>query len=174
MLSGLLKGTRDKIFINDKLSNSKERLKRTYLVFQDVNAQLFTSSVNEEINLNNEYNDTDSLLDSLNLLDKKEAHPQTLSGGEKQRVSMAAGIASNKMILIADEPTSGMDFENMENICSLLKSYADKGNIVLVISHDIELISNIADEILFMEKGKIIRKEEKENCSLDDILYFLS
>jgi len=174
VLSGLLKGKTDKVFINGKPAGAKERLKNSYLVFQDVNAQLFTSSVSEEITLNNKYDDVDSLLEVLKLSGKKERHPQALSGGEKQRVSVAAGIASNKMILIADEPTSGMDFENMESICNLLKSYADKGNIVLVISHDIELIGKAADEVLFMEKGKIIKCMKKQEGFTNQVWEFLS
>lgn len=148
-------------------------MKNAYMVFQDVNSQLFTSSVSEEISLNNDYDDIHLLLNALNLSDKEDAHPQTLSGGEKQRVSIVAGIAFNKIILIADEPTSGMDYENTENVCSLLQSYADKGNIVLVISHDIEFITRLADEVLFMEEGRIVNKKTRADCLLENIKSFL-
>lgn len=166
-LVGLLKAKEDKIFWKEKKISSKDRLRNSYLVFQDVNSQLFTSSVCEEIELNNDFKETDNLLAHLNLLNKKDAHPQSLSGGEKQRVSLAAGIASGRKILIADEPTSGMDYSNMINVCKLLREYANRDNVVLIISHDLEFIYELADEILFMSDGKIIEDEFKNKELID-------
>lgn len=173
-LSGLMKTKIDEVYLNGKKISSKERLKGSYLVFQDVNAQLFTSGVSEEIALNNPNVRIDELLQELNLSHKKDAHPQSLSGGEKQRVSLAAGIASEKKILIADEPTSGMDYSNMMNVCSLLRKHADRGHIVLVISHDIEFLSELADDIVFLSDGRIQKVVPKDRSMIPEVIRFLS
>ncbi|MGX7109457.1 ABC transporter ATP-binding protein [Facklamia miroungae] len=172
-LVGLQKAKEDNIYWLGKKISSKQRLKKSYLVFQDVNSQLFTSSVCEEIELNNEFDKTNKLLEDLNLSNKKDHHPQSLSGGEKQRVSLAAGIASNRRIFIADEPTSGMDYSNMMNVCKLLRDYANQDNIVLIISHDLEFISELADEILFMSNGRIIRNQLKSQNLMNEVGSFL-
>lgn len=155
ILSGLVKQNEGKIEVDGKVVTCSDRLKLSYLVFQDVNTQLFTASVKEEIKLNNDYESIDNLLNILNLYEKKDSHPQYLSGGEKQRTSIGAAIALNKRILIADEPTSGMDYENMINISKLLRKYAELGNIVLIISHDIEFINYLSDKIIYLDCGMI-------------------
>lgn len=155
ILSGLVKQNEGKIEVDGKVVTCSDRLKLSYLVFQDVNTQLFTDSVKEEIKLNNDYESIDNLLNILNLYEKKDSHPQYLSGGEKQRTSIGAAIALNKRILIADEPTSGMDYENMINISKLLRKYAELGNIVLIISHDIEFINYLSDKIICLDCGMI-------------------
>lgn len=173
-LSGLTKTRNDTVFLNGRKISSKQRLKSSYLVFQDVNSQLFTSSIAEEITLNHPSSTLNELLSDLDLSHKKDAHPQSLSGGEKQRVSLAAGIASNKKIFIADEPTSGMDYSNMISTCELLRKYAAKGHILLIISHDIEFLSELADEILFMEQGRILKAVRKDKAVISDVIRFLS
>lgn len=172
-LAGLLKTKEDEVFWKNTKISSKDRLRSSYLVFQNVNSQLFTSSVHEEIELNNEFKKTDNLLFNLNLLNKKYEHPQSLSGGEKQRVSIAAGIASSRKIFIADEPTSGMDYTNMMNVCKLLRDYANRDNVVLVISHDLEFISELADEILFISNGKIKCHGDINENNIEKIASFL-
>ncbi|SUN10196.1 putative ABC transporter ATP-binding protein SMU_1934c [Streptococcus agalactiae] len=173
ILAGLLKTKEDEVFWKNTKISSKDRLRSSYLVFQNVNSQLFTSSVHEEIELNNEFKKTDNLLFNLNLLNKKDEHPQSLSGGEKQRVSIAAGIASSRKIFIADEPTSGMDYTNMMNVCKLLRDYANRDNVVLVISHDLEFISELADEILFISNGKIKCHGDINENNIEKIASFL-
>lgn len=173
-LVGLLKTKDDEIFWRGNKISSKYRLRNSYLVFQNVNSQLFTASVREEIELNNEFKKIDNLLFDLNLLNKKDEHPQSLSGGEKQRVSIAAGIASNREILIADEPTSGMDYSNMMNVCKLLREYVKRDKVVLVISHDLEFISELADDILFMSNGKIKYHSGMHENKIEKIEKFLN
>lgn len=173
-LVGLLKTKDDEVFWKEAKFSCKNRLRSSYLVFQNVNSQLFTSSVHEEIELNNEFKKTNDLLSNLYLLNKKDEHPQSLSGGEKQRVSIAAGIASGRKIFIADEPTSGMDYTNMMNVCNLLRDYANKDNVVLVISHDLEFISELADDILFMSNGKIKYHSDMHETNIEKIEKFLN
>lgn len=173
-LVGLSKAKQAEICLNGRKMKAKDRLKNAYLVFQNVNSQLFTASVKEEIELNNHYTQSADLLARLGMADKSETHPQALSGGQKQRVALAAGIASGKTILIADEPSSGMDYRNMQNVSALLRDYARQGHIVLVISHDLELINELADEVLFMAEGRILRQVSKSPATLREVSAFLT
>lgn len=62
----------------------------------------------------------------------------------------------------------------MKNVSRLLRSYAEEGNLVLVISHDLELINELADEVLFMEQGRILRQIQKNTDTLREIAEFLT
>lgn len=84
------------------------------------------------------------LLDAVRLTDKRERHPQSLSGGEKQRLVIASALMKKPSLLILDEPTSGLDGRNMRIIAQILRHYADGGNTVLLITHDLELLALLA------------------------------
>lgn len=81
------------------------------------------------------------ILESLNLTHLALRHPQSLSGGEKQRTVIACALAKKPGILILDEPTSGLDGANMQAIAGLLKKEAEKGRAVFLITHDLELLA---------------------------------
>ena len=95
----------------------------------------------------------DQILDSLGILEFKEKHPMALSGGQKQRVAIASAIAADAKLMLFDEPTSGLDFCHMEKVGGLLKSLAEN-NIVLVATHDPELIELCCDYVLCIENGR--------------------
>lgn len=150
-LARLIKGT-GKSFYKEK------EIKRPYnfisMVMQDVNYQIFTESVWKEISI---VSDDDKkkrrVLEDLRLYDKKDAHPQYLSGGEKQRLMIALAIVSNKPIVVLDEPTSGLCKEQMMTIISYLKKMKNEGKIVIVITHDYELIDECGGVIYeFLKK----------------------
>lgn len=174
LLTGLVKPWKEDVRINDRRMDYKKRLQQCYMVLQDVNAQLFTTSIEEELLLGSQNADPGNLLKKIGLFARKEEHPLALSGGEKQRVSLAAGIASGRDVLIADEPTSGMDFENMRIASKMLSDYAREGKVVLLISHDMELIVEAADEILYMEEGGIAWREEKSAAVLERLVECLT
>lgn len=91
----------------------------------------------------------EDLIRRLRLTHVADRHPQSLSGGEKQRVVIACALAKEPEILILDEPTSGLDGANMATIAGLLKDEAAKGRAVFLITHDLELLST-CDRALFM------------------------
>lgn len=93
----------------------------------------------------------EEILRDLNLTHVAERHPQSLSGGEKQRVVIACALVKNPAILILDEPTSGLDGANMACIARLLRIEADKGRAVFLITHDLELL-DICDRALRMTR----------------------
>lgn len=132
-------------------------LKKSYMVMQDVNHQLFCETVEDEVHLgmNTENGtDADSILSALGLEAYKDRHPMSLSGGQKQRVAVASAILAGKEILIFDEPTSGLDFRRMEQTAQLLSSLRDRKT-VFVITHDPELIVRCCTNIVHLENGKV-------------------
>lgn len=87
------------------------------------------------------------------------AFPHEISGGQKQRVMIAMAIACKPQVLIADEPTTALDVTVQKEIIALLKSLQkDTGMSIIFISHDLSLVSEIADRVVVMYKGKIIEE----------------
>lgn len=149
-LIGVLKN-REEVFFEGKKIKKKERLKKAALVMQDVNHQLFTESVEDEVTLEGKETSServDEVLRSLGLLSYKKKHPMSLSGGEKQRVAIASVILAEKSLICFDEPTSGMDYANMTEISNLLKRTVNEETILLVISHDMPFLNRTADYVL--------------------------
>ena len=157
-LCGLNKRFEGTMQLEGNTYKHKQCLKNAYMVMQDVNHQLFTESVLDEVLLSmNEENtqQAEVILSQLNLLDKKERHPMSLSGGEKQRVAIAGAIASEREIIVFDEPTSGLDLRHMEQVSACLKQLNTLGKTLVIISHDLELILKTCDYVLHLENGKI-------------------
>ena len=95
----------------------------------------------------------------VNLTDKIWDYPTRLSYGEQQRVGIARAVVNNPKILLADEPTGNLDTELAVEIMSLFKEINKQGTTVLICTHDRELIRDFGNKILFLFKGKLIRKE---------------
>ena len=152
-LTGVEKKSKEEIYLKGKKIRKKERLKMTSLVMQDVNHQLFTDQVSDEIRLGIKDLDkekAEDILRKLDLYELKDRHPMSLSGGQKQRLSIASVICKNSKIILFDEPTSGMDYENMIKTSKLIKSTKNKDNIIIIVSHDFELLNQVADNIIKM------------------------
>lgn len=164
-MCGLEKKTKGTMILYGKELKWKERIKNCYLVMQDVNHQLFTESVLDEILLSMENSaDNESLkkvkaieiLKALNLEEFQELHPMSLSGGQKQRVSVACALASDKKILVYDEPTSGLDYASMLDVAEGIRNMQRRGKTQFVITHDPELIEKCCNYLMFMDKGLVI------------------
>lgn len=163
LLMGLEKSHKTKIMIEGQHYSSKKRLKSSYLVMQDVNHQLFTDSVQTEVCLgkSDRYSEerVKEVLKNLNIYDLREKHPMSLSGGQKQRVAIASAILSGAKIICFDEPTSGMDYENMMRISRLIKNTINNEIIIFVISHDNEFLNTTVDEVFDIERFNLKEKE---------------
>ena len=96
----------------------------------------------------------------VNLHHKIWDFPSQLSYGEQQRVAIARAIVNNPKIILADEPTGNLDTELAFEIMSLFKAVNEQGSTVIICTHDRELIRNFWKKILFLYKGKLLRKEE--------------
>ncbi len=119
----------------------KQPNKLISLVMQDVNYQLFTESVAEEMSIiTDDEKKKEGILRELGLWKKRDFHPQSLSGGEKQRLSIALCKASKKPVVIFDEPTSGLCKRNMMKIIEFIHEMAEEGKKIIIITHDYEFI----------------------------------
>lgn len=153
-LLGLEGRRRDALYLDSKPVSKGRRLTLSALVMQDVNHQLFSDTVVEEVSLGIAQPDPSArhhILDRLGLSALANRHPMSLSGGEKQRVVIASALLSKRPIIGFDEPTSGMDYENMVRISDLIKETAATEKIILIISHDTAFLNKTADYIIDME-----------------------
>ena len=167
-LCGILKSSGE--ILDEKKLKKKVRIKRSFMVMQDVNHQLFTESVLDELMVTCNYDErmlgeAESLLDELSLLEYKELHPLSLSGGQKQRVAIATALFMKKKYLIFDEPTSGLDYEHMLRVARLIKQAKDRFDILIVITHDKELVKACCENVINIEKGKIVGKYTVERVT---------
>lgn len=176
-LCGLEKKCKGILEVEGKKCANKKGLKYCYMVMQDVNHQLFTESVMDEVllSMNDRINVTDEekekqskeILERLDLLSLKEKHPMALSGGQKQRVAIASAIASEKSIILFDEPTSGLDYKHMHKVSDCIKDLSKAGKTIFVITHDLELILQCCTDIIHLEQGRVketydLNKESSE------------
>ena len=158
VIGGLLKNKKGTVKLNGNIQSAKERLFVSYMVMQEVNHQLFTDSVKEEIVLGVKNSDEDALnavLTKMDIAYLKDRHPMTLSGGQKQRVAIAAAVFCKKKILIFDEPTSGLDFFHMMQTAELIKTLKADDTYIFVITHDYELIAAACDIAVELKNGRI-------------------
>ena len=158
VVGGLLKNKKGTIRINGNIQSAKERLFVSYMVMQEVNHQLFTDSVKEEIVLgvkNPDEGALNAVLTKMDIERLKDRHPMTLSGGQKQRVAIAAAVFCKKKILIFDEPTSGLDFFHMMQTAELIKTLKAADTYIFVITHDYELIAAACDIAVEVKNGRI-------------------
>ena len=157
-LCGLEKHFKGTVQDQSKTYSRKERLKLCYMVMQEVNHQLFTETVLDEVLISMEEPDTkqaEEILTRLDLLLFRDRHPMSLSGGQKQRVAIASAIASKRSILFFDEPTSGLDYRHMKEVAAVLRQLSTEGVTVYVITHDLELLLDCCTDIIHFAQGNI-------------------
>lgn len=159
---GLLKEAAGKIIVNGSALSQKQRAGKVYLVMQEPGYQLFADSVEKELTVSFGHKKSEAdkeraglLLEHLGLTGEKERHPLSLSGGEKQRLSVAAALMQDAQIFFLDEPTSGLDLENMNRVSALLKRLRSEGKTAFVITHDYEFLLNTCDRVLWLDHGTI-------------------
>ena len=173
-LSGLHK-SKHKVILNGKNLNKKDLIRSTFQVMQDVNYQLFTNLVEKEIKLGSDNLELfDEVVDKLNIRKFLNRHPNTLSGGEKQRVAIASALLSNKKILVFDEPTSGLDYVNMLELSNLIEQIAKNDVVIFIITHDYEFLCQVSDEVLFFDKQGIKERIEVNENNKNKILEKMS
>ena len=157
-LCGLHKETIGSYPWNGKPQKPKERMKRSYMVMQDVNYQLFAESVEAECTFGIKQPDTalaEQTLEELGLAPFRERHPNTLSGGQKQRLAAAASMVCGKELLVFDEPTSGLDYDSMVRLSSLIRRLSDMGKVIFIVTHDYEFVCRTCTRVLHLDGGEI-------------------
>ena len=104
--------------------------------------------------------DAEKLLERIGLLDKRDVYPSTLSGGQKQRIAIARSLNMNPKVLLFDEPTSALDPEMVGEVLDLMKTLADDGLTMVIVTHEMGFAKEIANRVIFIDEGVI--KEENE------------
>lgn len=95
-------------------------------------------------------------LAKVSLSDRENHYPHHLSGGQKQRVALARALAMKPDVLLLDEPTSALDPELVGEVEKSISDAAKAGQTMILVSHDMSFVSQVADKVLFLDKGHII------------------
>ncbi|MGX7112696.1 ABC transporter ATP-binding protein [Gemella cuniculi] len=163
IISGLIKVDKGSVSVKEKV----------FYIMQDADFQLFGASVLKELEITSKNSiKNEKALKLLELWHLKDKHPQTLSGGEKQRLQLAISLVSEAKIIIFDEPTSGLDKNSMERVLNLLKILKEEKTLI-VISHDYEFIRRSTDKVIYIKDSKINDKFylEKDNIKKLNSIY---
>ncbi|WP_102225666.1 amino acid ABC transporter ATP-binding protein [Acidimangrovimonas sediminis] len=97
------------------------------------------------------------LLEKVGLANKATAHPAQLSGGQKQRVAIARALAMKPRVMLFDEPTSALDPELVGEVLGVMKTLAEEGMTMLIVTHEMSFARDVADRVLVMD-GEIIEE----------------
>ncbi len=98
------------------------------------------------------------LLTRIGLPDKRDVYPSTLSGGQKQRIAIVRALCMEPEVLLFDEPTSALDPEMVGEVLDVMKSLADDGMTMVVVTHEMGFAREVADRVLFMDGGQIVEE----------------
>ena len=110
-------------------------------------------------------------LAKVGLSDRENHYPRHLSGGQKQRVALARALAMKPDVLLLDEPTSALDPELVGEVEKSIADAAKAGQTMILVSHDMSFVSQVADKVLFLDKGHIIETgtpDEIMNCPKEE------
>ncbi len=121
------------------------------------------------------------LLEKVGLADKAQAYPEQLSGGQQQRVAIARALAMRPKIMLFDEPTSALDPEMIKEVLDVMKTLANEGMTMVVVTHEMGFAREVGDRVIFMDEGRIVEenvpdelftnaKEERTKLFLSKIL----
>ncbi|ENZ03124.1 polar amino acid ABC transporter ATP-binding protein [Clostridium thermobutyricum] len=118
------------------------------------------------------------LLEKVGLVDKANAYPNSLSGGQKQRIAIARALAMAPDVMLFDEPTSALDPEMVGEVLSVMKSLANEGMTMVIVTHEMGFAKEVGDRILFIDEGIIMEagtpEEIFENPKNERMKAFLS
>jgi polar amino acid transport system ATP-binding protein len=98
------------------------------------------------------------LLAKVGLADKETSHPSALSGGQQQRVAIARALAMEPALMLFDEPTSALDPETIGEVLSVMKTLADEGMTMLVVTHEMDFARRVANRVAVFDKGRVIEE----------------
>lgn len=107
------------------------------------------------------------LLNRVGLSDKASAYPNSLSGGQKQRIAIARALCMEPDVMLFDEPTSALDPEMVGEVLSVMKSLANEGMTMIIVTHEMGFAKEVGDRILFMDEGKIMESGTPEEIFLN-------
>ncbi|MCP2338550.1 amino acid ABC transporter ATP-binding protein [Actinomadura rupiterrae] len=97
-------------------------------------------------------------LERVGLADKVDAYPEKLSGGQQQRVAIARALAMDPSVMLFDEPTSALDPELVGDVLGVMRSLADEGMTMVVVTHEMSFAREVADRVVFMDEGAVVEQ----------------
>ncbi|KRQ88014.1 putative HMP/thiamine import ATP-binding protein YkoD [Caloramator mitchellensis] len=180
IISGLIDNYKGNVFIKGvdlKKIETNKKLKMIGYLAQNPNLYFGRDTVFEEVaySLKNigEYNaeKVNKILEEFNLTEIKDKNPRDLSGGQKQRLAIACVAILEPEILIFDEPTRGIDIVQKKRIGEFVRNYANKGNTVIVITHDSDFVGDYCDTTILMFEGEIVAKGDTLDVLTESIYY---
>jgi cobalt/nickel transport system ATP-binding protein len=174
LIAGLLSPSKGQITVLGQKTSSKEFSKlrsRIGMVFQDPDDQLFTPSVKEDI----EYGPKnlglspevisercDHILEDIGISHLKNRPPHRLSFGEKKKVALATALILRPELLILDEPTANLDLVSRRALIDLLNELNAEGTTIIVSTHDVEALPELADKVLVVSHGSLLGQGEMQ------------
>lgn len=154
----------------DRSKKVKNLRKRVGLIFQFPEYQLFEDTLEKDVAFgpkNFGLKKEEAIKKAHEALNKVgldesfyERSPFDLSGGERRKAAIAGVLASDPDLIVADEPTAGLDPASSREMMSLFKSIHEEGKTIILVTHDMNLVLEYADEMVLMHDGKVVLKDE--------------
>lgn len=153
--------------INEKGTDIDKVREKLGMVFQNFNLfphmttlQNITLAPVQTGKMNKEQAETKAkeLLERVGLADKMDVYPSSLSGGQKQRAAIARALAMDPEVMLFDEPTSALDPEMVGEVLDVMKSLAEAGMTMVIVTHEMGFAREVADRILFIDEGVIMEQ----------------
>ncbi len=166
------------IFEEKEINDASKKVIRKYkekigMVFQNYNL-LNNLNVYQNVALplkiinKEDQHKVNELIQFVGLEDKAKSYPSQLSGGEKQRVSLARALVRNPDILLCDEATSSLDENNTETIIKMLKNINNEFNITIIfVTHELSVVKQLCEKVCVMEDGQLLDIIENRNKSAE-------
>ncbi len=108
-----------------------------------------------------------ALLKKVGIPEKADSYPDNLSGGQQQRVAIARALAMDPKVMLFDEPTSALDPEMIGEVLDVMKTLAREGMTMVVVTHEMGFAREVADQVIFMDEGKIVEVGTPEHFFQD-------
>lgn len=143
---------------------SRKWFRKVGVVYQNPDYQLFMPTVAQEVSFGAYSEDyAEYILKAFGLFELKDRHPQSLSEGQKRRLSIAAVLACKPEVLLLDEPTVGQDYEGLCRLVELLNAiHFETGNTLITVTHDLRCAEALADKAVLLDDGVIKQTGGKE------------
>ncbi|WP_120995068.1 ABC transporter ATP-binding protein [Stutzerimonas urumqiensis] len=97
----------------------------------------------------------EALLAKVGIADKRHAYPAQLSGGQQQRAAIARTLAMQPKVILFDEPTSALDPEMVQEVLAVIRSLADEGRTMLLVTHEMNFAKQVSSEVVFLHQGQV-------------------
>lgn len=177
-LNGLVMPSEGLVKIGDVpvKGNLLQTRRRVGMVFQDADSQIVGETVRQDVAFGPENLgldtatvdfQTDQAIAKVGLAHKADLSPHLLSGGEKRRLAIAGVLSMQPDIILFDEPFSNLDYQGICQVVDQMKSLKKDGHTLLVTSHDLDPVIGLADRLVILDKGRIVREGKPSSVAAD-------